>query len=630
MPDSIAISDGGANGGGFATVGAGAFPNGRNVGHFQINDDFSWTKGTHTFKAGVNARYDQYTYTSIASGAFLGAYSLGDLSDFANGKLGDTGNALSSFTQSFPLYGALHFRFPSADFYVSDEWAVTKNLKLTYGLRIEEDFNPTCIEKCFVLTNVPFDSPSYQGGASVPYNTTLTKSSNLFYNAEAPIVQPRIGFAYKPAFGNNKTVIRGGIGLFSTNYTDGIGGTLANQVPNKFAPDRVDLRNGRTDRRSHQLGLHCPGFGERIRGWVYLRLYPGADPDRGKAGHVQHSQHHLVPVHFSGPPYARVELRDPAGDHGSQHVHSLLCGQPRLRYSGDRERQYVRQLHQHQELRGPYGGLPTAAPDGRFVTVTQYYNNGISNYNSLTLQFRHMFSYGLSAQIHYTWSHDLGTIAYENPFNLSNSYGSLGFDNRHQAAADVLWNQPFKSSNKAVNALISGWTVGLKTYIYSGAPFSVTDSKIATDVNASGVLTPLADLVVPSAFGTHCNGGNAIGTPCLAKSDFATYPSSGISSPIQTDWGNIAPNSFRGPGYFDLDATLQRSFTIREKVKFVFGMQAYNVLNHPNFANPSGSVTSGAFGEITSTLGPPTSIYGTSQGASVSGRLAIVTGTFTF
>ena len=74
--------------------------------------------------------------------------------------------------------------------------------------------------------------------------------------------------------------------------------------------------------------------------------------------------------------------------------------------------------------------------------------------------------------------------------------------------------------------------------------------------------------------------------------------------------------------------TLQRSFTIREKLKFVFGIQAYNVLNHANFANPSGTLTSGAFGTITSTLGPPTSIYGTGQGASVSGRLAVLTGTF--
>jgi len=131
------------------------------------------------------------------------------LSDFANGKLGDTGNALSSFTQSFPLYGGVAFPVSLGRFYLSDEWAVTKNLKLTYGLRVEEDFNPTCIEKCFVLTNVPFDSPSYQGGVNVPYNTTLTKTSNLFYNSEGPIVQPRFGFAYKPPFGHNKTVIRG-------------------------------------------------------------------------------------------------------------------------------------------------------------------------------------------------------------------------------------------------------------------------------------------------------------------------------------------------------------------------------------------------------------------------------------
>src|SRR5579872_2515387 len=176
--------------------------------------------------------------------------------------------------------------------------------------------------------------------------------------------------------------------------------------------------------------------------------------------------------------------------------------------------------------------------------------------------------------------------------------------------------------------MINGWSEGMKMYIYSGAPFSVTDSKIATDVNSTGVLTPLADLVVPSAFGMHCNSSNAVGQPCLPKTDFATYPGSGIASPIQTDWGNIAPNSFRGPGYFDIDATLQRAFAIKEKYKFTIGMQAYNMLNHPNFANPSTSnqsVTAGGFSTITSTLGPPTSIYGTGRGASVSGRLAVLT-----
>jgi hypothetical protein len=210
-------------------------------------------------------------------------------------------------------------------------------------------------------------------------------------------------------------------------------------------------------------------------------------------------------------------------------------------------------------------------------------------------------------------------------------YGSLGFDNRHQVAGDLLWAQSHKFANKLVNALASDWTVSSKLYIYSGAPFSVTDSKIPAQVNsAGGVITPLADLLVSSATGANC-GRVAVNTPCLSKTAFATYStSSGVASPIQTDWGNIAPNSFRGPGYFDIDAQVSREFRIKEKVSMTLGIQAYNVLNHPNFANPSGSISSGSFGLITTTLGPPTSIYGTGQGASVSGRVAVLTGRFTF
>jgi hypothetical protein len=635
MPDSIALSEGGANGGGFATVGAGAFPNGRNVGHFQINDDFTWNHGTHTFGVGVNARYDQYTYTSIASGAFLGAYSLGDLSDFANGKMQAGGTVLSSFSQSFPIYGALHFRFPSADFYFSDDWAVTKNLKLTFGARFEENINPHCIETCFVLTNVPFASSSYQGGASIPYNTTLTKQSNLFYNSEGPIVQPRFGFAYKPPFGNDKTVIRGGIGLFATNYTDGLGGTLANQVPNKFAPSGLTAGT---------VGFINDPTSAAYTAQVSANAFQAGYNSGFTLAQLQNA---VKPATFSTPSIASFPstFHAPHDIEWSFEIQRQLTAHNVLNilYVGNHGYDLQESVNANMfasatsttNYGGPYGGLPTAAPDPRFVTATQYYTNGISNNQALTIQFRHVFSYGLTAQFHYTWSHALGTIAYENPFNLSNSYGSLGFDNRHQFVSDLLWSQPFKASNKAVNSLIKGWNIGMKMYVYSGAPFSVTDSKIATSVNASGVLTPLADLVDPSVFGKSCNKSNAVGQACLSINSFASYPgefSAGNpnATPLQRDWGNIAPNSFRGPGYFNVDATMQRAFAIREKFKFTLGVQAYNVLNHPNFANPSGTLTSGAFGTTTSTLGPPTSIYGTGQGASVSGRLTVLTGTFTF
>jgi hypothetical protein len=76
-------------------------------------------------------------------GAFLGTYSLGDLSDFANGKLGFTNNStFSSFSQTNTPYAALHFVFPARGFYASDDWNITKNLKLNLGLRMEINQNP--------------------------------------------------------------------------------------------------------------------------------------------------------------------------------------------------------------------------------------------------------------------------------------------------------------------------------------------------------------------------------------------------------------------------------------------------------------------------------------------------------
>jgi len=631
MPDSIAIGDGGANGGGFATVGAGAFPNGRNVGHGQLIDDLSWTKGRHTIKAGISYRYDQYTYSSIASGAFLGAYSLSDLADFANGSLNyGKANLGSSFTQSFPKYGALHFRIPSADFYVSDEWAIGKNLKLTYGLRFEKDYNPSCNETCFVVTNVPFGSSGYQGGVTVPYNSTIKTQANTFYNVESIIPQPRVGIAYKP-FGSDKTVIRAGIGLFSTNFTDGLAGAFSNQIPNKFAPSGLVAGNiglitdPTTAAYTAQASANAffAGFGS---GYTLAQLQAAVKPATFS-----------TPSIVAGPPTFRA-VKDIEWSFEIEHTittHNLVT----LSYVGNHGYNVQETVNANMytgsagvtRYGGGYSGLPTAAPDARFVSVTQYLNNGISNYDGLTVQYRHTFTYGLTAQVHYTWSHALGTVGYYNPFNVATGYGSLNFDNRHQVAGDLLWTQPHKFENRAINALAQGWNVGVKMYLYSGAPFTPTDSKIPAQVNsAGGVLTPIADLLVPSAVNANC-GKVAVNAPCLPKTDFATWSStSGTASAIQTDWGNIAPDSFRGPGYFDIDTQISRNFPIKEKYVFNLGAQMYNIMNHPNFANPSPTLSSGSFAQITGTVGPPTSIYGSFQGASVSGRVIEVMGRFTF
>jgi hypothetical protein len=85
-----------------------------------------------------------------------------------------------------------------------------------------------------------------------------------------------------------------------------------------------------------------------------------------------------------------------------------------------------------------------------------------------------------------------------------------------------------------------------------------------------------------------------------------------------------------GPNYVDFDLSLYKNFNVTERMRFQFGASAYNVLNHPNFQNPTADVSSPGFGTISSTAIPPTSAYGSFQGSAVSGRVLVVTGKFMF
>jgi hypothetical protein len=88
---------------------------------------------------------------------------------------------------------------------------------------------------------------------------------------------------------------------------------------------------------------------------------------------------------------------------------------------------------------------------------------------------------------------------------------------------------------------------------------------------------------------------------CLTASEFAT-------TATQADCGNIARNQFRGPGYFDTDLSIKKTFRITENgLAFTLGANAYNILNHPNFGNPDNVVTSSTFGTVQNTVTPASS-----------------------
>jgi hypothetical protein len=176
--------------------------------------------------------------------------------------------------------------------------------------------------------------------------------------------------------------------------------------------------------------------------------------------------------------------------------------------------------------------------------------------------------------------------------------------------------------------------VGAKFYAYTGRPFSITDSKIPSQINSAGGLgTFLATTLVPNLGSTECQYvSGSPGTPCYSNTQFETYAaSSKTGTPVQLNFGETGPDSFRGPGYFDIDTQVTKKIFVHEKMNFEFGGQLYNVLNHPNFRNPGAAVSSpSSLGVISSDYSPPTSIYGSGQGAAVSGRVIVVMGKFSF
>lgn len=272
-----------------------------------------------------------------------------------------------------------------------------------------------------------------------------------------------------------------------------------------------------------------------------------------------------------------------------------------------------------------------------FTPVTQLTNLGISNYDGLTGQFKRALGYGFAGQIGYTWSHGLDDVSNGGsglPYNgqtsltgqvspnVTNNYSNSDYDIRNSMVADMIWDTPWKSSREGMNYLVAGWTVSSKFYVRSGTPFSIVDSQLAGDLGGGSINGTMLATLKSGSLPSSCGPG-AVATACLNSSQF-------LSSGSETNYGNLARNSVYGPGYTDVDASIYKKFSLGEKMNLRIGISAYNLLNHPNFAAPGHDVARPGFGLITGTVTPPTSAYGSFQGSAVSGRVAVLTGKFTF
>jgi hypothetical protein len=635
-------TDGGAGNAGFQNIGPAA-PEGRLGQQLGIIDDLSWERGNHTLQFGVNNRNNRITSTANQTGTIIGDYNFGSVSDWAHGNIADSKN-YNSFTQSFPLLPTVHLRVDSLGFYGQDEWKILKNLNLTYGARFEYQGNPWCKEKCYSLANTEFLASGYKAGSTVPYNATLqTGIQDNFKKFEGVITEPRVAFAYSP-FGEGKIVIRGGIGLFANTIPASLAASIYGNPPNKFSPKVttgiVGLASTAGTSQAAAVAsdnAFQAGFANGDTLTQLQAAVPSGVTFSTPTLYVNPNSYHTIKaLEWS----LEVEYPFTAHDVAS------------ISYAGNHGyNEPLTDTASNGWAANGYGGLPTAIPDSRFATVTQIFDTGLSRYNGVTMVERHALTHGLEGQVSFAWTKALqlgtgvgttgtaGSIYNPTVYALdgltptgtpSQNYGPTAFDTRYNLTGDLVYSMP-KFSKALVDRTLGGWKIGGKIYLYSGRPFTVIDSGISsTNVFSSSFTgTVLADIATPSVLGLHC-GSSAVTKPCLTTSEF-NLPTATSTTPAQTDWGNTKPNSFRGPGFSSIATQLGKVIPITEDKHFEIGADAYNLLNHPNFGLPNSDVFKGqTLGTVTTDVSVPTSIYGTGQGAIVSGRVVVVYGKFIF
>ena len=265
------------------------------------------------------------------------------------------------------------------------------------------------------------------------------------------------------------------------------------------------------------------------------------------------------------------------------------------------------------------GLLPSNVGMGsQFSENTFYTNKGSSTYHGLLATLHKNAGHGLQFDLNYTWSHSIDNVSIIANQAAFGGYGficdvlrprecrsSSDFDVTHYFNGNFIYDLPVgrgktfaSTAPRWLDEIVGGWSIsGLPSIHSGGAYFATTNAFVAGYANnAPAILTGNAsDLKI------HLNGGK--GQPLYGFAN-PTQANSAFVGPIGFNIGSR--NNLRGPSYFDLDMGLAKSFPITaERFVLKFRADAFNVFNHPNFANPCVDVSNSTclFGTISDTVG---------------------------
>jgi hypothetical protein len=539
---------------------------------YQFVDQITHIRGQHSIKGGFEyrpqqsgapapAQFGSYNFTAFASGYPWADFLLG----------------VPNTTSRNYVRPNRYTRFYTLSWFIQDDFKVSQNLTLNYGLRW--DYNQPAYDKRDVIFNVD----AADGRLVVPNQTIIDQYVNPLFPSQIPIVtadaagfperslrrgdfnnyQPRIGFAWRP-FGGTRGVVRGGWGVFNDDFTADIFSPLYGG-PFSLTESFVNAITNDTP----TLTLQRPFLA------------------RGTTGNVDVTGLSLDLRNAYAQQWNLTIERDIGASIGL-----------RLSYIGSSSTNlvYGRNINQPLPSTAPFNQNRRQFPLFRNIIMRE--NGGSQIYHAFSPQVERKWRNGLSFMASWTWAKNLTDVdetgGVEGGTNIENAYDRVReradaqYTPRHRFISTAIWElpagrgKPFLNSGGIASALLGGWQL-------SGSFIAQTGEFLTPTFSGSDPSNTQTVGGIPDRIGN----GNLPGDQRTIDRWFDA--SAFVVPPANAGrFGNSGRGIIVGPGRQTASAGLFKSFPVRERMFFRVQISFTNLFNHPNFDVPALNISAPA------------------------------------
>ena len=565
--------------------------------------NLSWNKGKHAFRGGIEWDHAQINHFQPQGGTFQqprGAFAFNGYvtsnnvtgaaapswfnswADFMLGLPDATGKARADFNPN-------SLRWTQWAWYLQDHYQLLPSVTLTYGLRWEYyPWGYSDNGKGLRYLNLNTGNVLIGGYGSVPVNDGIDVGHGLFL--------PRVGIAYRMT---PSTVIRAGYGMSAdpNNWR-----YMRNAYPAVLLDTNTAANTADFVPSASLTGLNGAGLG----GGSYsvptgIILSPLPNLSSG-----------VIPLPTS---ISTTTIPNPFR-RGYINSYNLTVEQEwknyvlNVGYVGNNAIRPLVNMNANASPpgTGSAGGLLSKAYGANYtgtINALVPFNN--NNYNSMQLSFTRRYTQGSSFGLGYTWSRsidyedneDLSSLAFPYPTYWQKNRAASGFDRTNNLEFWGILASPFGNGQPWVQHgvgahILGGWLISPILSNMSGVPFTVS---AGGNLNANGS-GQTADLVGnfkvlhgrPPRTGVTC----AVGNLSCSYFDSSVFAAPLITSAANAHYGNTNRDQFRGPGYFNMNLSVQRDFRITERITLGVRADAFSLTNTPHFGNPGATCPSSA------------------------------------